>query len=114
DFGIADDGVFYYVMELLHGLDLETLVTKYGPVPAERAAHILGQGCVSREEPHQDGVVHRDIKPANIYTCRYGLDFDFVKVLDFGVVKSKQEVGLQSQSTKVDRAVGAPGVMAPE
>ena len=114
DFGVADNGAFYYVMELLHGLDLETLVDKYGPVPAERTAHILRQLCSSLEEAHQDGLVHRDIKPANIYTCRYGLDYDFVKVLDFGVVKSRQEVGLHSRSTKVDHTVGTPGFMAPE
>jgi len=114
DFGVADNGVFYYVMELLHGLDLQTLVHKYGPVPAERAAHILSQLCSSLEEAHQDGLVHRDIKPANIYTCRYGLEYDFVKVLDFGVVKAREEVGLHSQSTKVDHTVGTPGFMAPE
>jgi eukaryotic-like serine/threonine-protein kinase len=114
DFGIADNGAFYYVMELLHGLDLQTLVEKYGPVPAERAAHMLSQLCASLEEAHQDGLVHRDIKPANIYTCRYGLEYDFIKVLDFGVVKSRQEAGLHSQSTKVDRSVGTPGFMAPE
>src|SRR5206468_9791345 len=61
DFGVAEDGAFYYVMELLHGLDLQTLVEKYGPVPAERAGHILSQVCSSLEEAHHSGLVHRDI-----------------------------------------------------
>ena len=66
DFGVAEDGAFYYVMELLHGIDLETLVDKYGPLPAERVAQVLEQVCSSLEEAHQSGLVHRDIKPANI------------------------------------------------
>src|SRR5262249_47603553 len=66
DFGVTDDGAFYYVMEFLNGLDLETLVEKYGPVPAERALYFMLQICDSLEEAHRIGLVHRDIKPANI------------------------------------------------
>jgi serine/threonine-protein kinase len=114
DFGLTEDGAFYYVMELLHGIDLETLVEKYGPVPAERTAHFLHQICSSLEEAHRSGLVHRDIKPANIYTCRYGVEYDFVKVLDFGVVKSTEASAGLTQLTIADAAAGTPGFMAPE
>jgi eukaryotic-like serine/threonine-protein kinase len=88
DFGIADDGRFYYVMELLEGIDVETLVRRFGPIPPERAIFLLGQICHSLSEAESCGLVHRDIKPANIFLCRYGEDYDFVKVLDFGIVKA--------------------------
>jgi serine/threonine-protein kinase len=114
DFGQTEDGSFYYVMELLYGIDLQRLVEKYGPVTADRAAHLLIQMCSSLEEAHQDGLVHRDIKPANLYICRYGLEYDFVKVLDFGVVKSRTEEVGQTKLTKVGGATGTPGFMAPE
>jgi len=114
DFGVAEDGAFYYVMELLHGVDLQTLIDKYGPVPAERAGHILRQVCSSLEEAHHSGLVHRDIKPANIYTCRYGLEYDFVKVLDFGIVKSREDVTGLTKLTNPNGATGTPGFMAPE
>src|SRR6185436_1369460 len=68
DFGLSAEGAFYYVMELLSGLDLQTLIEKYGPVPADRAAHLILQACSSLEEAHRSGLVHRDIKPANLYT----------------------------------------------
>ena len=114
DFGMAEDGAFYYVMELLEGMNLQTLVEKYGPVLAERAASFLHQACLSLEEAHQSGLVHRDIKPANIFICRYGLEYDFVKVLDFGVVKSKDEPSAANQLTDANHATGTPGFMAPE
>ncbi len=87
DFGVADDGSFYYVMELLDGLDLETLVRRHGPLPAERAIYLLRQVCHSLAEADSYGLVHRDIKPANLFVCRYGGEYDFVKVLDFGIAK---------------------------
>lgn len=82
DFGVADDGAFYYVMELLVGMDLEVLVNRHGPVPAERAIHLLRQVCHSLAEAESKGLVHRDIKPSNIFACVYGGDHDFVKVLE--------------------------------
>jgi eukaryotic-like serine/threonine-protein kinase len=88
DFGFTGDGTFYYAMELLDGLDLETLVRDFGPLPPARAMHIIRQVCHSLAEAHAVGVIHRDIKPANIYVCRMGLEHDFVKVLDFGLVKA--------------------------
>jgi tRNA A-37 threonylcarbamoyl transferase component Bud32 len=114
DFGQTEDGAFYYVMELLHGIDLQTLVEKYGPLPAERAAHFVLQICSSLEEAHHNGLIHRDIKPANIYTSRYGVEYDFVKVLDFGIVKSQAESDGQTQLTNANDASGTPGFMAPE
>ena len=69
DFGVTREGTFYYVMELLDGLDLESLVRRFGRLPAERAAHLLVQACDSLDEAHYAGLVHRDIKPANLYAC---------------------------------------------
>jgi eukaryotic-like serine/threonine-protein kinase len=93
DFGTTEGGTFYYVMELLEGYDSETLVHAFGPLPPERVISLLRQVCKSLAEAHERGMIHRDIKPANIYVCRYGLEHDFVKVLDFGLVKSSLPIG---------------------
>jgi serine/threonine-protein kinase len=115
DFGVAADGAFYYVMELLDGLDLDTLVRRYGPVPAERAVHFLRQVCHSLSEAEACGLVHRDIKPANIFVCRYGEDDDFVKVLDFGIVKAAHSGADTGTLLTRDHAVhGTPAFIAPE
>src|SRR5215213_6019840 len=115
DFGVAQDGTFFLVMELLDGLDLETLVEKYGPVPPERCVHLLRQVCESLQEAHSRGLVHRDIKPSNIFTCRLGLEVDFVKVLDFGLVKAIDEGGREATLlTAPDSTSGTPAYIAPE
>jgi serine/threonine-protein kinase len=116
DFGVTTEGTFYYVMEILHGLDLETLVRRFGPIPAERAIHLMLQVCDSLADAHHVGLVHRDIKPANIYACRKGLKHDFVKVLDFGLVTSAwtQEEDDISQLTQEGVVPGTPGYIAPE
>jgi hypothetical protein len=116
DFGVADDGTFYYVMELLDGFDLDELVTRFGAVPAERALHFLRQVCASLGEAHDAGLIHRDIKPANLYTCRYGREVDFMKVLDFGLVKQGdgQEEGADKLSGEQQMVGGTPAFMAPE
>jgi serine/threonine-protein kinase len=115
DFGLTRDGTFYYVMELLDGFDLETLIQRFGPVPAERAIHLLMQVCDSLGEAHSEGLIHRDIKPANVYVCRHGREVDFVKVLDFGMVKSQREDGEARTRLTADNAVyGTPAFMAPE
>ena len=115
DFGVTDDGTFYYVMELLIGRDLENLVREFGPVPADRAIYLLRQVCHSLADAHARGLVHRDIKPANIYVCRMGLEYDFAKVLDFGLVKERaQGAGLQSLLTLEQTTTGTPAYMAPE
>jgi serine/threonine-protein kinase len=113
DFGVADDGTCYYVMELLDGLDAESLVERFGPVSAERAVHLLMQVCESLGEAHENGLVHRDIKPANIYVCRYGRDVDFVKVLDFGLVKTANATA-DARLTMDEVISGTPAYMAPE
>jgi serine/threonine-protein kinase len=113
DFGVTDDGTFYYVMELLDGLDLETLVTRYGPVPAERASHLLQQAASSLGEAHAGGLIHRDVKPSNIYAARLGPSIDFVKVLDFGLVKALHG-DHDVQLTAPHVATGTPAYMSPE
>jgi eukaryotic-like serine/threonine-protein kinase len=116
DFGITDDGSLYYAMELLEGMDLDTLVARSGPVPAERAIHLLLQACASLEDAHQNGLVHRDIKPANIVVSRVGAEWDFVKVLDFGLVKltRAQPMEESAQVTSDGSVIGTPGFIAPE
>jgi serine/threonine-protein kinase len=115
DFGVSADGAFYYVMELLDGLDAETLVRRTGPVPAERAIHVLRQVCHSLSEAESCGVVHRDIKPANIFLCRYGEDHDFVKVLDFGIVKATTAAAETGPALTREMTVhGTPAFIAPE
>jgi len=116
DFGIADDGTFYYVMELLDGMDLETLVRQHGPLPAERVIHLLRQVCHSLNEAESYGLVHRDIKPANLFVGKYGGDYDFVKVLDFGIASCAQhlmETGALGV-TRDDVLRGTPAYIAPE
>jgi serine/threonine-protein kinase len=115
DFGVAADGAFYYAMELLDGLDAESLLRRHGPVPPERAVYLLRQVCHSLSEAHASGLVHRDIKPANIFLCHYGEEYDFVKILDFGIVRAARdeaEVGLGE--TGEGRIEGTPAFMAPE
>src|SRR5215471_8823804 len=114
DFGTTEDGTFYYVMELLEGFDLESLVTRFGPLPAERAIHVMVQACHSLAEAHQGGLIHRDVKPANIYVCRYGLDWDFVKLLDFGLVKTTGVPDDRRQLTLAGVIAGTPQYMPPE
>jgi serine/threonine-protein kinase len=115
DFGVSHDGQFYYVMELLQGLDLDKLIKDFGPIRPERVIYILLQACHSLAEAHQRGLVHRDIKPTNIFLCQKGLDYDYVKVLDFGLVKSVFEAPLGETKLTVDGTVsGTPAYIAPE
>ncbi|MDH4043526.1 MAG: serine/threonine protein kinase [Gemmatimonadota bacterium] len=115
DFGVADDGTFYYVMELLDGLDLEALVRTHGPVPASRVVYLLRQICHSLAEAHESGLIHRDIKPANIYVCRLGRETDWIKVLDFGMVKRRDDRGDSDPKLTAENVVGGtPAYMSPE
>ena len=115
DFGITADHTFYYVMELLDGIDLHKLVKKFGPQRPERISFILKQACHSLYEAHQNGFIHRDIKPANLFLCRYGTEIDFLKVLDFGLVKDWQNKGTDSlEDAQADTLSGTPGFIAPE
>jgi serine/threonine-protein kinase len=114
DFGVARDGRFYYVMELLDGISLQTLVATFGPQPAGRVIPLLMAICDSLEEAHRQGLVHRDLKPSNAMICRVGLTHDFVKVLDFGLAKVISHDDLATQLTMEGTAAGTPGYIAPE
>jgi len=114
DFGVAGDGRFYYVMELLDGLNLDALVKRHGPVSAERAIFLLRQVCHSLAEAEAHGLVHRDIKPANILVCRYGGEHDFIKVLDFGIVKVTHAGSREATATQENVLRGTPAFIAPE
>jgi serine/threonine protein kinase len=111
DYGVTMDGTFYYVMELLSGYDLQSLVKDFGPQPPERVVHLLIQATNSLHEAHEHQFVHRDLKPANIFTCRYGGELDFVKVLDFGLVMDRRPTEEELQKPGL---IGTPAVMAPE
>jgi DNA-binding NtrC family response regulator len=113
DFGVNDSGAFYYVMELLDGLDLHRLITRFGPQPAERVILLLRQACRSLAEAHEHGLVHRDIKPANLFVARLGSEYDYLKVLDFGIVKDQpghDATVLSAQGI----LQGTPAFIAPE
>ena len=115
DFGVTNDGSFYYVMELLEGLDADTIIRRFGPMPAERVVSVLRQICHSLSEAESCGLVHRDIKPANIFLCRYGEDHDFVKVLDFGIAKPVHTTSKSTTAlTMANMIQGTPAFIAPE
>jgi serine/threonine-protein kinase len=114
DYGYADDGTFYYVMEYLHGVTLQELVSKHGPLPPGRVIHFLRQICAALREVHGHGLVHRDIKPSNVIACERGGVFDVAKLLDFGVVR---RAGLDAGADPLTRdnlLVGTPHYMSPE
>jgi serine/threonine protein kinase len=114
DYGATDEGNVYYAMELLEGLSLSALVSEFGAVPPERAAYLLAGICESLGESHERGLVHRDVKPANVFSCVLGGKYDFVKVLDFGLVKSI--AGLDGNASPITTATiaGSPAFLAPE
>jgi len=114
DFGITEDGDFYYVMELLDGISLDRWVQTYAPMEPARLVYMLRQVCHSLAEAHARGLVHRDIKPANIFLCRLGPDDDFVKVLDFGLVKHASPAAAATKLTAAGNAAGTPAYMPPE
>ena len=116
DYGLTEYRGFYYVMELLDGLSLEDLVQRHGPLCAERVIHVLTQACHSLSEAHTNGLVHRDIKPANVFLCRYGLEHDWVKVLDFGLVKQSGDAkrSKDPKLTDVGAFAGTPAYGSPE
>jgi len=114
DAGVTGDGHFYYAMEYLDGIDLENLVTHFGPVPVERAIHFLVQACDSLADAHDSGLVHRDIKPANIHVTRRGPSGDHIKLLDFGLVKYEIAPKDAAKLTAEGITSGTPAYMAPE
>ena len=114
DFGVTDTGSFYYVMERLRGMDLQRMIERYGPLSPDRAVFLLKQVCRSLAEAHALGLVHRDVKPANLFVCRLGSEFDFLKVLDFGVVSAADVRETIAPITKAGMLLGTPAFLAPE
>jgi len=112
DFGVSEGGGFYYVMERLRGMDLKRMVERHGPLSPERVVFLLKQACLSLSEAHALGLVHRDIKPANLFVCRLGAEYDFVKVVDFGVVS--RHASERAQITTAGMILGTPAFLAPE
>jgi eukaryotic-like serine/threonine-protein kinase len=113
DYGHTPEGIFYYAMELLEGTNLDELVARTGPLSEARAVYLLKQACGSLAEAHAAGLVHRDVKPANLFLTRRGGLFDFVKVLDFGLVKA---VGGAEEAhlTAANAVTGTPLYLSPE
>ena len=137
DYGVTADGAFFYVMELLDGVDLAQLVLQNGPQPAARVISIIAQACQSLAEAHDEGLLHRDIKPANLFLCRAADEVDIVKLLDFGIVHNVAdpvEVPVERPAkaaanadggpvlpsttgprlTMIGTVIGTPGYIAPE
>jgi serine/threonine-protein kinase len=112
DFGRTADGSFYYAMEYVDGLDLETLVEHHGPQDPARVAHLLVQLAGALQEAHEIGLIHRDVKPANVMVCQRGGALDVVKVLDFGLIK--EIGGMDPTRSEAHRIVGTPLYLAPE
>lgn len=131
DYGVTETGVFYYVMELLDGRDLESLVVKDGAQPAARVIKLMTQACASLAEAHDAGLFHRDIKPPNLFVSRAADEVDVLKLLDFGIVQAIHELPAPqrtnvltrealissmsgSKLTQMGAMLGTPGFMAPE
>ena len=126
DYGVTEAGVLYYVMELLDGLDLESLVVRFGPLPAARVIRLMVQACSSLGEAHDAGLLHRDIKPPNLMTCREADEVDICKLLDFGIVQQVDDKPAVAPSrpskpiietpklTQLGTMLGTPGFMSPE
>ena len=114
DYGVTDNGTFFYVMEFLPGMSLQDLVERTGPMPPERVIHLLRQVCSALAEAHRAGLIHRDLKPGNIFAAERGGIHDFAKLLDFGLVKSTDPSAVDVRHTQTGFAVGSPLYAAPE
>jgi serine/threonine-protein kinase len=112
DYGRSEDGTFYYAMEYLPGLDLHQLVARAGPLPPGRAVYFLRQISAALHEAHALGLIHRDVKPSNILVTERGGRADFLKLLDFGLVRGHEDG--QGQLTQTGFILGTPGYMSPE
>jgi len=112
DYGHTPDGLFYYAMEFLDGVDLERLVEADGPQPPGRVLNVMLQIASALAEAHHVGLIHRDVKPANVFLCRRGLELDSVKVLDFGLVR--ETANLDATHSTLSVLTGTPLYMSPE
>jgi hypothetical protein len=113
DYGRAEDGSYYYVMEYLPGLGLAELVVRHGPLPPARAVYLLRQVCGALREAHAAGLIHRDIKPSNIFAARRGGNDDVAKLLDFGLVRPATTLRSAHLSAE-GQVLGTPLFMSPE
>jgi hypothetical protein len=109
DYGVTDDGLCYYAMELLDGENLGQLVAREGALAPSRAAQIVLQAARALAEAHAKGIIHRDVKPENLFVMTFGGGHDYVKVLDFGIART-----LEEDITRSGWLVGTPGWIAPE
>ncbi len=112
DFGFSRDGLLFYVMELLDGIDLDQMVRQFGPLNPGRVVYLLSQVCSSLAEAHDKGLVHRDIKPSNVFCCVRGDEHDVAKVMDFGLVHVR--AGDPTTGERSDTVAGTPAYMSPE
>ena len=110
-YGVTDDGLSYFAMELLDGITLQELVTQGGPLPPARAVYLIAQAAAALAEAHARGMVHRDIKPSNLLVTTAGGEPDVVKLIDFGIARDR---GRDHTLTAADMVVGTPAYMAPE
>jgi serine/threonine-protein kinase len=114
DYGHAEDGTFYYVMEYLPGLTLEEIVRRHGPLPPQRAIYFLRQVCGALQEAHTIGLIHRDLKPGNVMVCERGGQHDVIKLLDFGLVLPLVGAADGEKLTQEGTIAGTPAYMSPE
>lgn len=113
DYGRAEDGTFYYVMEYLPGMNLAEIVKRFGPMPAARVIHLVRQACDALQEAHDLGLLHRDLKPANLFAAVRGGFYDVTKLLDFGLAKPLSDLET-AQLTADGTITGSPLYMSPE
>ena len=113
DYGASDDGLYYIAMEYLTGMNLASVIEKFGPLPQARAIHIAIQACLALEEAHAAGIIHRDLKPHNLYLTHMPDELDFVKLLDFGIARLR-EASQAEPLTVAGLMVGTPSYLAPE
>jgi serine/threonine-protein kinase len=114
DFGASEDGLYYLAMEYLTGMNVATLVQKFGSLPPARAIHLAVHACIALEEAHQAGIIHRDLKPHNLFVTHLPDEPDFLKLVDFGIARL-QAAGIPDERlTKLGLTVGTPTYLAPE
>ena len=114
DFGASDDGLYYIAMEYLAGMNLATVVERFGPLPPARAIYLTMQACEALEEAHAAKIIHRDLKPHNLYLTRGEAEPDFIKLLDFGIARPRGEGAGNEHLTRTGTMVGTPAYLAPE
>jgi hypothetical protein len=114
DFGASGDGLYYLAMEYLAGMNVASLVEKFGPLPPARAIHLAMQACLALEEAHAAGIIHRDLKPHNLFVTHMPDEPDFLKLLDFGIARLRAAGTPDERLTVVGLTVGTPAYLAPE